>query len=87
MSKGSHQTQQQLLKMLRRQCQQHLTDAFDKFQPISAARLTALAENAPSNRLQTLYLDTQRQLRLYSAEIERRAIDSALKPLWLSDFV
>ena len=87
MSKGSHQTQQQLLKILRRQCQQHLTDAFDKFQPISAARLTALAENAPSNRLQTLYLDTQRQLRLYSAEIERRAIDSALKPLWLSDFV
>ena len=87
MSKGSHQSQQQLLKMLRQQCQQHLTDAFDKFQPISTARLTALAENAPSNRLQTLYLDTQRQLRLYSAEIERRAIDSALKPLWLSDFV
>ena len=81
MSKESHQIQQQLLKTLRQHCQQHLTDAFDKFQPISSARLTALAANALSNRLQTLYLDTQRLLRLQGAEIERRTIDTALQPL------
>ena len=85
MSKGSHQVQQQLLKSLRQHCQQHLSAAFDKFQPISVTKLTSLAANAPSNRLQTLYLDTQRLLRLQGAEIELRTIDSALQPLSLSD--
>ena len=85
MSKESHSAEQQLLKSLRHYCQQHLSAAFDKFQPISTTKLTALAANAPSNRLQTLYLDTQRLLRLQGAEIELRTIDSALQPLSLSN--
>ena len=85
MSQGSHQAQQQLLKSLRQYCQQHLADAFDKFQPASATKLTALVENADSNRLQTLYLDAQRLLRLHGAEIQRRTIESALQPLFLPD--
>ena len=85
MSKESHSAEQQLLKSLRHYCQQHLSAAFDKFQPISTTKLTALEANAPSNRLQTLYLDTQRLLRLQGAEIELRTIDSALQPLSLSN--
>tara|TARA_B110000977_G_scaffold64007_1_gene87069 strand:- start:1032 stop:2084 length:1053 start_codon:yes stop_codon:yes gene_type:complete len=87
MSKESHSAEQQLLKSLRHYCQQHLSAAFDKFQPISTTKLTALEANAPSNRLQTLYLDTQRLLRLQGAEIELRTIDSALQPLSLSNFL
>ena len=83
MSKESHHTEQQLLTSLRHCCQQHLAAAFDKFQPIASAKLTALAAKAPSNRLQTLYFDTQRLLRLQGAEIEWRTIDSALQPLSL----
>ena len=85
MSKESHSAEQQLLKSLRHYCQQHLSAAFDKFQPISTTKLTALAANAPSNRLQTLYLDAQRLLRLQGAEIESRTIDSALQPFSLSN--
>ncbi len=84
MGKGSHQLQQ-LLKTLRHHCQQHLSCAFDKFQPIFTSKLAELAKNAPTNRLQTLYLDTQRLLRLQVAEIEQQTIANALKPLSLSD--
>ena len=84
MSKGSHQLQQ-LLKTLRHHCQQHLSCAFDKFQPIVTTKLAELAKSAPSNRLQTLYLDTQRLLRLQVAEIERQTIANALKPISLTD--
>ena len=84
MGKGSHQLQQ-LLKTLRHHCQQHLSCAFDKFQPIFTSKLAELAKNAPTNRLQTLYLDTQRLLRLQVAEIEQQTIANALKPLLLSD--
>jgi len=87
MSKESHQVQQQLLTTLRQHCQQHLAAAFDKFQPLSGTKLASLAANSPSNRLQTLYFDTQRLLRLHGAEIELRTIDSALQPLLISDYL
>ena len=85
MSNGSRHAQQQLIQSLRQHCQQHLADAFDKFQPLCTTKLAALASNAESNRLQALYFDTQRLLRLQGAEIELRVIDSAVESLSLVD--
>ena len=82
MSNGSRHAQQQLVISLRQHCQQHLADAFDKFQPLCTTKLAALASNAPSNRLQALYFDTQRLLRLQGAEIELRTIDAAVESLF-----
>ncbi len=70
---------------LRQHCQQHIADAFDKFQPLCTTKLAALASNAPSNRLQALYFDTQRLLRLQGAEIELRTIDTAVETLFVAE--
>lgn len=85
MSNGSRHAEQQLVQSLRQHCQQHLADAFDKFQPLCITKLAALASNAESNRLQTLYFDTQRVLRLQGAEIELRAIDTAVESMSLGE--
>ena len=85
MSNGSRHAQQQFVQSLRQLCQQHLADAFDKFQSLCTTKLAALASNAPSNRLQALYFDTQRLLRLHGAEIELRTIDVAVESLFLAD--
>jgi hypothetical protein len=85
MSNGSRHAEQQLVQSLRQHCQQHLADAFDKFQPLCITKLAALASNAESNRLKTLYFDTQRLLRLQGAEIELRAIDTAVESMSLGE--
>ena len=85
MSNGSRHAQQQFVQSLRQHCQQHLADAFDKFQSLCTTKLATLASSAPSNRLQALYLDAQRLLRLHGAEIELRIIDMAGESLCLAD--
>ena len=85
MSNGSRHAQQQFVQSSRQHCQQHLADAFDKFQSLCTTKLATLASSAPSNRLQALYLDAQRLLRLHGAEIELRIIDMAVESLCLAD--
>ena len=83
MSNGSRYGKQQLVQSLGQLCQQHLSDVFKKFHALCAKKLTDLAAQAESNRLQTLYFDTQRLLKKQGAEIELNCIESALDNLLL----
>ena len=70
MSNGLVKGKQQLVQSLGQLCQQHLSDAFKKFNELCSSNLVGLAARAESNRLQTLYLDSQRLLRKRRTAIE-----------------
>ena len=73
-SKGITEGQEQLVQSLGQLCQQHLSDAFNKFNEICASSLVGMAARAESNRLQTLYLDSQRLLRKQRSAIEAKTL-------------
>ena len=77
-SKGTTEGQQQLVQSLRQLCRQHLSDAFKKFNEICASSLVEMAARAESNRLQTLYLDSQRILRKQRSTIEAKTLAAVL---------
>lgn len=79
MSKGITEGQEQLVQSLGQLCQQHLSDAFKKFNEICASSLVGMAARAESNRLQTLYLDSQRLLRKQRSAIEAKTIAGVKK--------
>ena len=70
MSKGLVKGNKQLVQSLGQLCQQHISDAFKKFNELCSSNLVGMAARAESNRLQTLYLDSQRLLRKRRAAIE-----------------
>ena len=70
MSNGLVKGNKQLVQSLGQLCQQHLSDAFKKFNEVCSSSLVGLAARAESNRLQTLYLDSQRLLRKQRSAIE-----------------
>jgi hypothetical protein len=70
MSNGSVKGNKQLVQSLGQLCQQHISDAFKKFNELCSSNLVGMAARAESNRLQTLYLDSQRLLRKRRAGIE-----------------
>ena len=74
MSNGLVKGNKQLVQSLGQLCQQHLSDAFKKFNEVCSSSLVGLAARAESNRLQTLYLDSQRLLRKQRSDIEASTI-------------
>jgi hypothetical protein len=78
MSKGLSKGKEQLVQSLGQLCQQHLSDAFKKFHEICSSTLVDLAAHAESNRLQTLYLDSQRLLRKQRSAIEAATMSLAI---------
>ena len=74
MSNGLVKGNKQLVQSLGQLCQQHLSDAFKKFNEVCSSSLVGLAARAESNRLQTLYLDSQRLLRKQRSDIEALTI-------------
>jgi hypothetical protein len=78
MSKGIVNGHKQLVQSLGQLCQQHISDAFKKFNELCSSNLVGMAARAESNRLQTLYLDSQRLLRKQRAAIEAVTIATAV---------
>jgi len=74
MSKGLVNGNKQLVQSLGQLCQQHISDAFKKFNELCSSNLVGMAARAESNRLQTLYMDSQRLLRKRRAAIESATI-------------
>lgn len=70
MSKGLVKGHKQLVQSLGQLCQQHISHAFKKFNERCSTDLVGLAARAESNRLQTLYMDSQRLLRKQRSAIE-----------------
>ena len=81
MSNGSVKGNKQLVQSLGQLCQQHISDAFKKFNELCSSRLVGMAARAESNRLQTLYLDSQRLLRKQRSMIEAATIAAAIDHL------
>jgi len=78
MSKGLINGHKQLVQSLGQLCQQHISDAFKKFNELCSSNLVGMAARAESNRLQTLYLDSQRLLRKQRSAIEAATIATAV---------
>jgi len=78
MSKGLVNGHKQLVQSLGQLCQQHISDAFKKFNELCSSNLVGMAARAESNRLQTLYLDSQRLLRVQRSAIEAATIAAAI---------
>jgi len=78
MSKGIVKEHTQLVQSLGQLCQQHISDAFKKFNERCSSNLVGLAARAESNRLQTLYMDCQRLLRKQRAEIEAATLAAVM---------
>jgi hypothetical protein len=78
MSKGLVNGHKQLVQSLGQLCQQHISDAFKKFNELCSSNLVGMAARAESNRLQTLYLDSQRLLRQRRSAVEAATIAAAL---------
>ena len=78
MSNGSVKGNKQLVQSLGQLCQQHISDAFKKFNELCSSNLVGMAARAESNRLQTLYLDSQRLLRKQRSAIEAATIATAV---------
>lgn len=70
MSKGSIYVKEQLVRSLGQLCQQHISYAFKKFYELCSSSLVDMAAHAQSNRLQALYLDSQRLLKTQRSVIE-----------------
>ncbi|MDG1818495.1 MAG: DUF1631 family protein [Porticoccaceae bacterium] len=85
MSKGIVKEKKQLVQSLGQLCQQHLSDAFKKFNEVCSSSLVGLAARAESNRLQTLYLDSQRLLRKQRSAIEAATIAAVFDHFSLLD--
>jgi hypothetical protein len=78
MSKGLVRGHKQLVQSLGQLCQQHISDAFKKFNELCSSNLVGMAARAESNRLQTLYLDSQRLLRKQRVAIEAATVATAI---------
>jgi hypothetical protein len=74
MSKGLVKGHKQLVQSLGQLCQQHISHAFKKFNERCSTDLVGLAARAESNRLQTLYMDSQRLLRKQRSALEAATI-------------
>ena len=75
MTKGLSYSKKELISSLRQSCQRHLEHVFNAFFELSSNTLLGLADNATSNRLQTLYLDAQRLIRTSRSAIEVQVIE------------
>lgn len=78
MSKGLLKGHKQLVQSLGQLCQQHISDAFKKFNELCSSNLVGMAARAESNRLQTLYMDSQRLLRVRRSAIEAATIAAVM---------
>lgn len=70
MSTDTSYNKKELISSLRQSCQRHLECVFNTFFEQASSTLLGLAENAETNRLQTLYVDAQRLVRGRRGEIE-----------------
>ena len=66
----SKYSKKELISSLRQSCQRHLESVFSRFFEQASQTFLDMASKAETNRLQTIYLDSQRLLRARRAEIE-----------------
>lgn len=78
MSGKSSYTKKELISALRQFCRRDLESVFEAFFDRSSAALLAMAANAQTNRLQTLYLDAQRLVRFRRGVIDAQVAEKML---------
>jgi hypothetical protein len=74
----SKYSKKELISSLRQSCQRHLESVFSRFFEQASQTFLDMASKAETNRLQTIYLDSQRLLRARRAEIETRVTEQVL---------
>lgn len=71
-------SKKKLIRSLEENFRRFLTDTFGKFKELSNKTFNNLADQADSNRLQTLYLDALLYLRLSKSDIQNNTIEKLL---------
>jgi hypothetical protein len=74
----SKYSKKELISSLRQSCQRHLESVFSRFFEQASQTFLDMASKAETNRLQTIYLDSQRLLRARRAEIETTVTEQVL---------
>ena len=74
----SKYSKKELISSLRQSCQRHLESVFSRFFEQASQTFLDMASKAETNRLQTIYLDSQRLLRSRRAEIETTVTEQVL---------
>jgi hypothetical protein len=85
MSRESSYSKKELISALRQSCQRHLVSVLASFFERASASLLAMAANAQTNRLQTLYLDAQRLVRSRRGVIEAQVTEKILSSFAVLD--
>ena len=74
----SKYSKKELISSLRQSCQRHLESVFSRFFEQASQTFLDMASKAETNRLQTIYLDSQRLLRARRAEVETTVTEQVL---------